>query len=92
MIGSDADVLITDIINIIELHKVLLILKPSQNENPENPVTPMHFIPSVSFILTPPDLNASWYAGKVVVSLKDAIFQPTTAFRYAAEVMMRIKK
>ncbi|XP_058814678.1 uncharacterized protein LOC131678503 isoform X1 [Topomyia yanbarensis] len=49
---------------------------------------PQHIIPSVSIKLTPPKvLSNEWYAGKPTIILKDAIFETSTAFRHAAELV-----
>ena len=48
-----------------------------------------HFsiIPSVVFHLSIHDsFEGSWYTGKVVVGLKDAFFQASSALRHAAEL------
>ena len=48
-----------------------------------------HFsiIPSVVFHLSLPDsFEESWYTGKVVVGLKDAVFQASSPLRHAAEL------
>lgn len=49
---------------------------------------PQHIVPSVTIKLLPPQtLNDSWYGGKPTIILKDAIFEPSTAFRHAAELI-----
>lgn len=58
----------------------------------DHDVIPMHLTPSVSVKLSPPEDEKSWYMGETEVILKDAIFQPSTAFRHATEIMQRLKR
>lgn len=58
----------------------------------DHDVIPMHLTPSVSVKLSPPEDEKSWYMGEAEVILKDAIFQPSNAFRHAAEIMQRLKR
>ena len=45
-------------------------------------------IPSVVFHLSIPDsFEGSWYTGKVVVGLKDAVFQASSPLQHAAELI-----
>lgn len=49
---------------------------------------PQHLVPSVSIKLAPPkELSESWYRGKPMIILKDAIFEASSAFRHAAELI-----
>lgn len=49
---------------------------------------PQHIVPSVSIKLIPPkDVSESWYKGKPLIILKDAIFEASNAFRHAAELI-----
>lgn len=50
----------------------------------------MHLTPSVSILLSPPETPGGWYAGSPEIILKDAIFQPSSAFRHAAELKIRL--
>lgn len=54
---------------------------------------PQHIVPSVSLRLIPPcDLSDSWYRGKPIIILKDAIFQASNAFRHAAELIKHLEE
>lgn len=54
---------------------------------------PQHLIPSVSIKLFPPkDLSESWYRGKPMIILKDAIFEASSAFRHAAELIKNFEE
>lgn len=66
-------------------------LAPGELSAADHDVIPMHLTPSVSIMLEPPDENQNWYSGKPEVIIKDSIFQPSNAFRHAAEIMKRIK-
>ena len=49
--------------------------------------TRFSIIPSVTFHLNIPDsFEGSWYTGKVLVGLKDAVFQVSSPLRHAAEL------
>ena len=49
--------------------------------------TRFSIIPSVVFHLSIPDsFEGSWYTGKVLVGLKDAVFQASSPLRHAAEL------
>lgn len=56
----------------------------------DHDVIPMHLTPSVSIILSPPTNEQSWYSGKPEVILKDSIFEASSAFRHATELLRRI--
>ena len=44
-------------------------------------------IPTVSLIVDiPTTIDGSWYDGQVLVSLKDAVFEPSSALRHATEL------
>ncbi len=50
-------------------------------------ITRFSVIPTVSLILDiPTTIDGSWYEGKVLVSLKDAVFEPSSALRHATEL------
>ena len=47
----------------------------------------MSLIPSVCFLIDIPEsIESSWYNGKVLVGLKDAVFEPSFPARHAAEL------
>lgn len=51
---------------------------------------PQHLTPSISIKLVPPtDLSNAWYAGEPCITIKDAIFEHSTAFRHASELIAR---
>lgn len=52
-----------------------------------------HLTPSVSIVMDAPSDPASfqWYGGQPEVTLKCAIFEPSNAFRHAAELSNRLK-
>lgn len=54
---------------------------------------PQHIVPSVALKLIPPsDLSESWYKGKPIIILKDAIFQASNAFRHATELIKHLEE
>ena len=47
----------------------------------------MSIVPSVClFITIPESVEYSWYTGNVHVGLKEAVFEPSSSLRHAAEV------
>ena len=49
--------------------------------------TRMSIVPSVCFIINIPEsVGSSWYTGKVLVGLKEAIFEPSSPSRHVAEL------
>lgn len=58
----------------------------------DHDIIPQHIVPSVTLRLIPPsDLSESWYRGKPIIVLKDAIFQPSNAFRHADELIKHLE-
>lgn len=62
----------------------------------DHDVCPQHIIPSVSIRV---DINVhdksekiDWFGGQVYIGLKDAIFEPSTALRHAAELANKIDR
>lgn len=54
---------------------------------------PQHLTPSITIKLIPPsELSNAWYAGQPYIIIKDAIFQHSTAFRHASELVARYSK
>lgn len=54
---------------------------------------PQHLIPSVAIKLYPPkELSESWYRGKPMIILKDAIFEASSAFRHVADLIKNIEQ
>lgn len=54
---------------------------------------PQHLTPSITIKLVPPtELSNAWYAGEPGIIIKDAIFEHSTAFRHAAELIARFTK
>ena len=39
----------------------------------------------------PDTVEGSWYSGRVIIGIKDSIFQPSSPFRHAAELVEAIK-
>lgn len=53
----------------------------------DHDIIPLHITPSVCIKLKPPESNAGWYKGEPTVTLKCAVFEPSTGWRHMAELL-----
>lgn len=65
----------------------VLVQRDTAFEVGDHDFTRMSIVPSVCFVIDIPEsIESSWYTGKVFVSLKEAIFEPSSPPRHVAEL------